>query len=84
MSDKTERGQLKYTIDKTKEIMIGIDNLFGRDACKKVFGDIIPSAYLIADFFEQLTPIAKKYKDARQKQIAEKYSNHRKGSNSVR
>lgn len=79
LKDKSEREQLHFLMDKTKEIMEDIDALFGKDACKKVFGDIIPNPYLIADFFEQLTPIAKQYMDARQKKIAEKYSNRRKG-----
>lgn len=80
LKEKSEREQLHFSMDNTKEIMAEIDGLFGEDACKKVFGDIIPNPYLIADFFDQLTPIAKQYMDARQKKIAEKYSRRRKGS----
>ena len=59
--------------------MSDIDNMFGENACKKVFGDIIPNPYLIADFLDQLTPIAEQYMDARQKKISERYSRNRKG-----
>lgn len=82
VKEKGEREQLHCLMDKTKEIMADIDALFGENTCKKVFGDIIPNPYLIADFFEQLTPIAKQYMDVRQKKIAEKYSNNRKGARS--
>lgn len=80
MKEKSEREQLRVLTDTTKEIMAGIDSLFGENACKKVFGDIVPNPYLIAEFFEQLTPIAKQYMDARQKKIAAKYGRQRKGS----
>ena len=82
--EKSEREQLSAMIDKTKEIMEDIDGMFGTGACKKVFGDIIPSVYLIADFFDQLIPIASKYADERQKKIAEKYNRKRKGGNKYR
>lgn len=77
---KTGREQLAIVIEKTKIIMADIDDLFGKDACLKVFGDIVPMPYLLAEFFEQLTPILDEYMDARQKKIASKYSGKRKGS----
>ena len=80
LESKSEREQLQYLMEKTKIIMADIDGLFGKDACKKVFGDIIPSPYLIADFFDQMIPIAEKYMDERQRKISQKYSNRRKGS----
>lgn len=76
----SEHEQLKVAIESTKELMQDIDRLFGPDSCKKIFGDIVPHPYLIADFFEQLKPIVKKHVDARQRKIAEKYNNKRKGS----
>ena len=60
--------------------MSEIDKLFGVDACKKVFCGAIPSAYAIADFFEQLIPIFDEYADIRQKKISEKYNRNRKGN----
>lgn len=84
LENKSEREQLEFVILKTKEIMSEIDGLFGEDACRKVFGNIIPSPYLIADFFEQLTPIAEQYMDERQKKISKKYNRTRKGSNKYR
>lgn len=75
-----ERSQLRIFIDRTKGIMTEIDGMFGQDCCKKVFGDIVPSPYLIADFFEQLKPIAEQHIDERQKKIAKKYNGKRKGA----
>lgn len=74
----SERDQLKAVIEKTKVVMNEIDELFGEDACRKVFGNIVPSLFLIADFFEQMTPIAEQYMDERQKKISSRYNRNRK------
>lgn len=74
-----EQGQLQRMIAETKGIMADIDLLFGTDCCRKVFGDIVPSPYLMADFFDQLTPIAEQYINERKKKIENKYSRNRKG-----
>lgn len=84
LEEKSEREQIGVMIETTKEVMAEIDGLFGENTCKKVFGDIVPSPYLIADFFEQLTPIAAQYMDERQKIIASKYSRNRKGGSKQR
>ena len=76
---KSEREQLDTCVSGTKEIMEDMDRIFGENACKKVFGDIIPSPYLIGEFFDQLMPITAKYMDERHKEIAKKYSRRRKG-----
>lgn len=77
---ENDREKLGFVKEKMKEIVVQIDRLFGENTCKKVFGDIIPSGYVIADFFEQLVPIISEYSDARQKKISEKYNRKRKGS----
>lgn len=74
-----QREQLQRMIAETKCIMADIDVLFGEGCCRKAFGDIVPSPYLIADFFDQLTPIAEQYMNERQKRIESKYSRGRKG-----
>ena len=76
-----DRKKLEFVKEKITEIMEEIDKLFGADACKKVFCGAIPSAYAIADFFDQLVPIFNEYADARQKKIAEKNNRNRKGNN---
>lgn len=84
IQSKSDREQLDIMITKTKEIMKDIDEMFGADACKKVFGDIVPNPYLIADFLDQLTPITEQYMDERQKKISERYNRRRKGGNKYR
>lgn len=34
----------------------GIDTVFGKDTCRKVFGDILPSLEMYMQFFDALTP----------------------------
>ncbi|MCM1192024.1 MAG: hypothetical protein NC123_16775 [Butyrivibrio sp.] len=73
---KEEQMQLVKT--KMQEITGAIDGLFGVDTCKKVFGEgVIPSGFLIAEFFEQLEPIFREYVDKRQRTISEKYNRNR-------
>lgn len=69
----------KTLIEVTKEIMAEIDDLLGQDSCRKVFGNIIPSPYLLLDFFDQLLPVFEEYIAERRERIAEKYNRGRKG-----
>ena len=79
---KSEREQLQIMINKTHDIMHDIDRVFGAETCKKVFGDITPNPFMIADFFDQICPIAEKYTNGRTKELYEKYNRGRKGNNS--
>lgn len=74
------REQLSAVIDECKMVMQEIDSLFGADCCKKVFGDIIPSPYVVMDFFDKIVPIIGKYANERQNRIAQKYNRNRQGS----
>ncbi len=74
-----EREQLEVLMDETQKILKGMDEIFGEGCCKKVFGDIIPNPYLIADFFEQITPYIKQYAERRGQQINQRYNRNRKG-----
>lgn len=80
--EKDEREQVQMVIQETQDIMKEIDGLFGEECCRKVFGNIVPSPFVMMDFFDQLIPIFSKYSDDRQKQIASKYNKGRKGARS--
>lgn len=70
----TPKEELQFIIAKTKEIMNEINSLFADEqCCEKVFGDIVPSPYLMASFFEQLCPFVEKHVTERQKSIMKKY-----------
>jgi len=54
-----------------------VDNVFGTDTCKKVFGDIVPSIDAFADFFNQLSVIIGErcsFRMEKLRQYTEKYS----------
>lgn len=76
---KGEKERLQFYIEKIREIMAEMDALFGEGCCRKVFGDIVPSPFLIADFFEQMIPVIEEYTKVRKADIAKKYSRQRKG-----
>ena len=75
----SDREKLQLVIGQTKEIMTEMDILFGEGCCRKVFGDIVPNPYLLADFFEQMAPILKEYATERQKKISTRYNRGSKG-----
>lgn len=65
-----------------KEACEKIDNIFGDNASRKIFGSILPDMYMIADFFEQITPLIEKYAKERNQSISKKYNKGRKGEKS--
>lgn len=78
---KTEKEQVLVITDELQNITAELDYMFGENCCKKVFGDIVPTPYLLGDFFDQLIPIMSNYTDERQKKIVEKYNRSRNGGN---
>ena len=74
------RAKANAVVEQMKRIMADIDTLFGENACKKIFGDIVPNPFLIADFLSQMKPIIAEYSKQRQSKISQKYSRQRKGS----
>ena len=81
---KDTRENLEFYIEQIKEIMVSIDELFGEESCRKIFGDIVPSPVLIADFFEQITPVVEQYAKKRRAAISQKYGRGRKVSQTAR
>lgn len=55
-----------------------LDKMLGEGASKKIFGEIIPSPYLIVDFLEQLGEVVQKFNKQRATSIEQKYSKNRK------
>lgn len=66
----------------SKEACEKIDNIFGAESSRKIFGSITPDMYMVADFFEQITPFIEKYAKERNQSINKKYSKSRKGAKS--
>ncbi len=76
-SGKSEHDRLEFAIEQIRDLMENMDDLFGEDACRKIFGDIVPSPFLIAEFFEQMIPVIKQYTSTRRDMISKKYSRGR-------
>lgn len=66
----------------SREACEKIDNIFGREASRKIFGSVAPDMYMIADFFEKISPLIEKYQKERSQTINKKYSKNRKGAKS--
>lgn len=56
-----------------------IDDIFGKDTCRKVFGDIVPPLELYIDFLNELQPYFESYAKNRSQKL-NKYSPERIGS----
>lgn len=77
-ADREGVEKVKPVAEEMKNMMSELDNLFGEGCCRKVFGNIVPTPYIMADFFDQMIPILNKYTNERQSKIAEKYSRSRR------
>lgn len=66
----------------SKEACENIDNIFGAEASRKIFGNVIPDMYMIADFLEKISPLIEKYQKERSQTIDKKYNKNRKGAKS--
>ena len=78
MENESETVQLEYVRKLNQGNAEDIDNLFGTDTCKKVFG-VVPDIYAVIDFFEEILPIIEKATKNRNKTIKNKYSPNRRG-----
>ena len=56
-----------------------IDDLFGNDTCKKIFGCSKPSSFLLAEFLNYITKFVVEFKENRLDKIEEKYGAERLG-----
>lgn len=68
-----------------KEACGRIDDVFGAEACRKIFGGIMPDFWAISDFLGQISPLIEKFtreRTAVSGGIAQKYSRDRKGARS--
>ena len=78
----SENEGINLVVEKMKDILEGLDDLFGENASSKVFGEgIVPTPMAVIDFFDQISPIVKKYSDEREKKIMEKYVARKGGHN---
>lgn len=56
-----------------------VDEVFGEGTCRKVYGDILPSIEMHADFLTQLTPYFEEYAKQRREKMS-KYNAGRTGN----
>lgn len=70
---------IQITIETSEKLVKALDECFGEDTCRKVFGEgVLPDAFSILEFLEQVNPIITQYLDEREKHISSKYA-HRTG-----
>lgn len=63
-----------YVTDIMKQFVAELDECFGVDSCKKIFGEgVVPSPSALIDLFDQLTPIVDKYIKKREAKVVQKY-----------
>lgn len=63
-----------------KQITESIDGLFGEDAMKQIYGDIVPDELAIVEFVEQVIPVMNKLFNKRFEQVQNRYNVRRCGA----
>lgn len=63
-----------------KQITESIDGLFGEDAMKQIYGDIVPDEFAIVEFVEQVIPVMNKLFNKRFEQVQNRYNVRRRGA----
>lgn len=63
-----------------KQITESIDGLFGEDAMKQIYGDIVPDELAIVEFVEQVIPVMNKLFNKRFEQVQNRYNVRRRGA----
>lgn len=69
-----------------KEACRRIDDAFGAESCRKIFGGTTPDFWAISDFLDQISPLIEKFAKERNAEIDgmldRKYSKNRRGAKS--
>lgn len=63
-----------------KQITESINGLFGEDAMKQIYGDIVPDELAIMEFVEQVIPVMNKLFNKRFEQVQNRYNVKRRGA----
>lgn len=63
-----------------KQITESIDGLFGEDAMKQIYGDIVPDELAIVEFVEQVIPVMNNLFNKRFEQVQNRYNVRRRGA----
>lgn len=63
-----------------EQITESIDGLFGEDAMKQIYGDIVPDELAIVEFVEQVIPVMNKLFNKRFEQVQNRYNVKRRGA----
>lgn len=63
-----------------KQVTESINGLFGEDAMKQIYGDIVPDELAIVEFVEQVIPVMNKLFNKRFEQVQNRYNVKRRGA----
>ncbi len=63
-----------------KQITESINGLFGEDAMKQIYGDIVPDELAIVEFVEQVIPVMNNLFNKRFEQVQNRYNVKRRGA----
>lgn len=69
----------KIRVKYLKEITAALDELFGADTIRNIYGDIVPDETALFEFVEQVIPVMNDLFGRRFEQVKNRYNTRRKG-----
>ena len=83
ISDILKNTDGKKNSEISSEVSTAIDDLFGDNTCKNIFGCDKPSSFLLVEFLDYISSFVEDFKNKRLEKINEKYGAGRLGEEDV-
>lgn len=80
LQNNISKSNSKNPFKETEKIAHDLDEIFGTDFCKRIFGTSTPSSVLLAKLIGFITPYVESFSNDHIKESEEKYNPEREGN----
>ncbi len=80
LQNKISKSDSSNPFKETEQVSRNLDEIFGTDFCKRIFGTSNPSSILLGELISFITPYIEEFTDEHIKVSEEKYDPEREGN----